>query len=233
MPKAQRRTEISLAVSEYTGTKWLPRRVSQRRSAHAVRTESLDRTADLLLSVTPDPDFTIDVYLVMSAGRQFRIGSFLLTGCKGYPEVVPAWPVCSHLPSPVLGHARCAASAWSSRTRIAGDQLALTSLFSGTSFQTLFGRTPGIFRARYPFQASEIDRLLTRLCITGQARAVISPTRCIRHFDAVLLRGQPPRLCAHTGLLRRRLFGHGKTRTTIKTFSNVRHLIVDVVALWS
>src|SRR5262249_37450838 len=50
LPKAQRWTEISLAVSEYTGKKWLPRRVS----LDPVNTPSMEQSLDkknILLSV--------------------------------------------------------------------------------------------------------------------------------------------------------------------------------------
>src|SRR5262249_21343133 len=87
MPPALRRTEIRLAIREYTGSKWLPRRVSQDALITKDDTASLNQER-VFLSVSPDPArFTVDVYL--GNGAMHRLGSFLLTGCKGYPELVP------------------------------------------------------------------------------------------------------------------------------------------------
>jgi hypothetical protein len=62
LPKSQRWTEISLAVSEYTGKKWLPRHVSVETVNTSKAEHSLDQK-NSFLSVTPDPDvFTVDVY---------------------------------------------------------------------------------------------------------------------------------------------------------------------------
>ncbi|MFM7547287.1 MAG: neuraminidase-like domain-containing protein, partial [Cyanobacteriota bacterium] len=80
LPRAQRRLEISLAVSEFTGKRWLPRRVSRDAITTPWAEEPIDR-ATLQLTVNPDPErFTVDLYRNPGVRQALLpIGSFLLT----------------------------------------------------------------------------------------------------------------------------------------------------------
>jgi peptidoglycan hydrolase-like protein with peptidoglycan-binding domain len=233
-PRSKRWAEISLAVSEYTGKKWLPRRVS----VDPVQTPSMEQSLDknnIVLSVSPDPEnFTVDIYWRTDANAYpSRIGSFLLTGCRGYPEArLTSGPYFIFLPRFKDTRLRGQRLV---KSQDSDGQLALASVFSGSNFQTFFGRTfgqvPAIFRVSYPFQASEIDRLLTVLLYGAQytySRDVINlvfGTFMPFFFEDnrhgyVLVPGFYGVIDRETG-----------ERSTVKTFSNIRQLFVDIVAL--
>ncbi|MBD2746699.1 peptidoglycan-binding protein [Microvirga sp. BT688] len=228
MPKAERYSEISLAISEYTGKKWLPRRVSDGVVTTPLTT-AVFNTKQLFLSVTPDPErFSVDLYLNYEGLR--RIGYFLLTGCKGYPEAAQG-NSARIMVLPQFKDAWLVGQRFVEANADDDDELAVSLTAASPGFQTLFGRTPGTFRVTYPFQASEIDRLLT-LFLNG-AIGNLSRDRVFLFFGTlmpyffednqrgyILIPGFYGDLDPHTG-----------TRQTSKTFSNVRQLLIDIVAL--
>jgi hypothetical protein len=233
VPPAERYTEISLAISEYTGKKWLPRRVSQGVLGTPKMTRPLDQKA-IFLTVTPDPArFTVDVYYGYTsdgAERLSRIGYFLLTGCKGYPEAVQTSPSNIYL-LPQFKDTRLRGQRIEEQNRDADDDLAISTVFNGSGFQKLFGRTPGIFRVTYPFQASELDRLISLLMNVGSGRwyaerAMLVFGTLMPFFFEDNQRGYVL-IPGFYGELDQKK----RTRQTTKTFSNVRRLFIDTVAL--
>lgn len=239
LPKSKRWTEISLAVSEYTGKKWLPRRVSEEPLFTPTMTQSLDQKS-IVLSVSPDPEnYMVDVY--QNDEHLRHLGSFLLTGCKGYPEARTENWYSSAIFLPTFKDTKLRGQRIVEQNMDSDDQLAMASFFSGAGYQTLFGRTPGIFRVSYPFQASELDRFISMLIFGGQSRAMSTfaiqsmvPHETItRVFGTLMpfffednLRGY---------VLTPGFYGEIDKATgerhTLKTFSNVRQLFVDVMAL--
>jgi peptidoglycan hydrolase-like protein with peptidoglycan-binding domain len=240
LPPTLRRTEIRLAISEYTGKKWLPRRVSEGAIRTPLLTVSLDPNRYFTLTVTPDPQcFAIDVHRFLgdfSGGKPLlqREGYFLLTGCKGYPEAVdliPEPPVGGTLstPAPVFKDTGLSAQRFVERDKDRDDALAVRSPADGEAFQTLFNRTPGTFRVTYPFQASELDRLMSALVNAGtfsrDVTTLVFGTLMPFFFEDnqrgyVLVPGFYGEFDDRTG-----------TRRTAKTFSGVRRLLVDMIAL--
>jgi hypothetical protein len=197
--------------------------------------KSLDQSK-IVLGVSPDPEnFSIDVYFEWDVNAyQLRIGTFLLTGCKGYPEARQAsGPSFKFLPK--FKDTRVRGQRLVEQNEDSDDQLALQGAFSGSDYQTLFGRTfgttPAAFRVSYPFQASEIDRLLALLLygsgnptgrdLTNLVFGTFMPffVEDNRH-GYVLTPGFYGPIDPTTG-----------TRSTIKTFSNIRQLFMDVLAL--
>jgi hypothetical protein len=233
LPKSQRWTEIGLAVSEYTGKKWLPRRVSIDPVQTPKMERSLDKT-DIVLGISPDPEnFTVDVFWRWDASTApYRIGSFLLTGCKGYPEARPAsGPSFNFLPH--FKDTRQRGQRLVEQNQDSDDQLALQSVFSGANFQTLFGKTfgqtPAIFRVSYPFQASEIDRFLTTLLYAAKYRYRELTNLVFGTFMPFFVEDN-----RHGYVLIPGFYGafdrESGERNTVKTFSNIRQLFVDAVA---
>ncbi|WP_373498723.1 neuraminidase-like domain-containing protein [Desulfococcus sp.] len=234
LPKSRRWSEISLAVSEYTGKKWLPRRVSVDPVATPTKTWSLDKK-DIVLSVSPDPEnFTLDVFWVWDANAYpYRIGSFLLTGCKGYPEArQSSGPSFNFLPR--FKDTRLRGQRLVEQNQDSDDQLALQGVFSGANFSTLFGKTfgqtPAIFRVSYPFQASEIDRFLSTLLYAAKYKYRELTNLVFGTFMPFFFEDN-----RHGYVLIPGFYGainrETRERSTIKTFTNIRQLFVDVVAL--
>jgi peptidoglycan hydrolase-like protein with peptidoglycan-binding domain len=230
-PPAERRTEIRLAISEYTGKKWLPRRVSEGALVTPWEILSLDQNR-VVLTVTPDPRrFTVDVYLEAAATLLTPLGFFLLTGCKGYPEAVPE----PH--SQLIGFLPQFLDALPRGQRIVeqgllpGDELAISGGTGGSGFQTLFGRTPGTFRVTYPYQASEFDRWLGAFFnaalrgVTERFRLAVFGTLMPFFFE-----DNQRGYCLVPGFYGSFRSKAGPARTA-KTFSNVHQLLLDILAL--
>ena len=230
LPPAERWSEIRLAVSEYTGKKWLPRRLSEGVVTTPVSTAALDQET-IFLTVTPAPTkFTVDVCRT-DDGQIRLLGGFLLTGCKGYPEAIAENGTAGIL-MPAFEDTAQRGQRLVEKSNRTGDQLAIMTGLGGSGFDTLFTLTPGIFRVTYPYQASEIDRLLSAI-YTAALGQTLRDRRVIRFFGLfmpyffednqrgyVLIPGFYGPLDAATG-----------TRKTQKTFSNIRRLLVDFIAL--
>jgi peptidoglycan hydrolase-like protein with peptidoglycan-binding domain len=247
MPPAKRQTEIRLAVSEYTGRKWLPRRVSAGALYTPMRPQSLDQSK-IFLTVTPDPArFSVDVF--STEDGLIRLGSFLLTGCKGYPEAVPDKNAKYMYWLPQFKDTLPYGQRIAEANTDTDDDLAI-SLALNSGYQTLFTRTPGIFRVTYPFLAHEFDHLLTTLINSARYSdtpsfrgSFLSPKR----YDERITTLRPPTLVF--GTLMPFFFEdnqHGyiiipgyyerrgpdvKTHYAAHTFSSVRQLFVDGLAL--
>lgn len=231
LPRAQRRVEISLAVSEFTGKRWLPRRVSRDAIATPWAEEPIDR-ATLQLTVNPDPDrFTVDLYRNPGAKEVLQpIGSFLLTGCKGYPEVrqfagAPAWLLPQFENTTFNGQRLKEIDPSNSAVEVEQD-LAIQGGFDGFGSAVLFNRTPGIFRVSYPFQSTDIDRWINWLLALYSSR--FSDYRFqvfgtgMPFFFEDNLRGYILVPGWHGPL------DQDGNRTTAKTFSNLHKLVVDI-----
>ena len=168
LPRAERRLEISLAVSEFTGKRWLPRRISRDAITTPWAEEPIDR-ATLQLTVNPDPErFTVDLYRNPGAKQALLpIGSFLLTGCKGYPEVrrlagAPAL-LSPQFENTTFNGQRLKEIDPSNQVVEVEQDLAIQGILGGSGSAVLFNRTPGIFRVSYPFQSTDIDRWINWL----------------------------------------------------------------------
>lgn len=225
--KAERFTQIGLAISEYTGKKWLPRRISEGTIDTDKQNQPLDR-GNISLAVTPNKSrFTVDVF--WQQGSRTRLGYFLLTGCKGYPEAVNERAYRLGL-LPAFKDAPLKAQRFVEENRLPGDELAICTAASGSAFNTLFRLTPGNFRVTFPFQASELDQLMSALMsMQFGARGDFAPkifgTLMPFFFEDnlrgyMLVPGFYGELDQETGI-----------RRTAKTFSNVRRLLIDVIAL--
>lgn len=231
LPRAERRLEISLAVSEFTGKRWLPRRVSRDAITTPWAEEPIDR-ATLQLTVNPDPErFTVDLYRNPGVRQALLpIGSFLLTGCKGYPEVrrlvgAPVLLLPQFENTTFNGQRLTEVDPFNSIVEAQQD-LAIQGGFGGFGSAVLFNRTPGLFRISYPFQSTEIDRWLNWLFGLYSSRVNDYRFRAygtgMPFFFEDNLRGY---------ILVPGWYGspdRDGNRTTAKTFGNLHKLIVDI-----
>lgn len=231
MPKTVRWTEINLAVSEYTGKSWLPRRVSADTLPTLAKSFSLDQQ-DIVLTVSPDEDnFTVDVHQLLDHPRYLLIGSFLLTGCKAYPEAQNLIGVGGTLFfSPYFEDAPLRGQRFVEKYPRKIDTLAIATVGNGSSVQIIFDQTPGIFRVTYPLQEAEIDRFLTTLFsavlgrVSDNLRFAIFGMFMPFFFEDnqrgyMLVPGFYSRYDTKTN-----------SRKTVKTYSNIRLFFADILA---
>jgi hypothetical protein len=229
LPRSRRFTEVRIAVSYFTGKKWVPRRISEDALATVADVDPFDSRRVVLGVTAADHDFTVDVGVSNENGVQ-SLGHFLLTGCKGYPEISLADAPVYVLFQPTFDNTELRSQRF---FETAGEfPLAYSYGHSpSTSTTTLFGRTPGRFRVTYPFQASEIDRVLTAFAraagpaLYGDFAAQFYGTLMPFFFEDNL-RGY---------ILTPGFYGQpderSGSRTTRKTFSIVRQLVLEVIAL--
>ncbi|WP_444944305.1 neuraminidase-like domain-containing protein [Microbulbifer sp. ZKSA006] len=155
--KPKRKLKIQLAVSEFADGRWQPKRVSK----DAVLTPSSYTTANLqqelynLIYLQ-----AVDQVLLLKALGQDATelrGSFLLTGCKGYPELATQGnaPFPDFFPDfkdTLLTVQRYKEWNWDP-----ADQMAARTALTPFGFYDILNRTPGNFRITYPHQMTIID----------------------------------------------------------------------------
>ncbi|EPC01624.1 hypothetical protein L861_16530 [Litchfieldella anticariensis FP35 = DSM 16096] len=158
--KPKRKLKIQLAVSEFADGRWQPKRVSK----DAVLTPSTYTTEDLeqhlynLVYIE-----AIDQILLLKTLGQDATelrGSFLLTGCKGYPELTSQGKV--HFPDffPDFRDTLLTVQRYNERNWDVTDELAARTALRPFSFYNILNKTPGNFRITYPHQMTIIDWVL-------------------------------------------------------------------------
>jgi hypothetical protein len=174
--KTMKRWKVQLAISEFTGKKWLPKKVSKEglHTPHYVerlpakecfRFAALNlRSAGFSVACFYVDDTTPIVNgdrPVCDQRSQRYLGAFALIGCRGYPE-----PVAAGLASPRVSlYPQFKDTAVTNmRHHELGhdlpDDLAINSILQPTTFSTILGMTPVIFNVTHPQQMSLIDQIL-------------------------------------------------------------------------
>lgn len=172
--KTHKRWKIQLAISEYSGGRWLPKKVSK------------------------DPIFTNDYYEILPAKEDFQFavldlkqagfyiscthpdngkkpgmpwpsdnkktcypGAFSLTGCKGYPEPMNGLHFLEYYRFfPRFKDTELKNLKFQELDQIPGNDLAIQTFFYISDFLSIIEKTPGIFKVNYPHQMSRIDIIL-------------------------------------------------------------------------
>jgi len=159
-----KRWKIQLAVSERSAGKWSPKKVSK---------EALYSPATGYFFTLPQAQtYNFFVWGLGAAGQAVScsntggsgwVGSFALTGCKGYPVPQPGgagFPV-SFVPQ--FKDSALQAERFTELDQDATNDLAIRSIFDLGRYDTIVGNTPGIFKVTYPMQMSTIDWILLAL----------------------------------------------------------------------
>lgn len=234
MVKPHRYTEMRLAVSEYTGKRWLPRREAVEALATEPVAAQLDRK-DIQLNVNVnDKAALIEIFKIndfeLISGKKSpllptRLGYFDLAGCKGYPEL-NAKPGQQAVFLPAFEDSLIKGQRFVEQNEISGNSLAITEIMKGFSLQTIFENTPGIFRVTYPFQTSQIDQILSMiLSYFSEANIIRFSGTMMPYFYEDNRRGyiMMPDFSLNSSKKDESEIGY--------TFSNVRHLIIDTIAI--
>ncbi len=168
---AKKRYQVQIAISQYTGKKWKPKKLS-KDALSTVEYESLPTKENfrftlmnlgaagyyILCTYIDNGKFTIKNGYTTNSNTV--IGSFTLTGCKGIPEAVPWNAVISNFKYlPVFRDTGFLEQRYREQNLVAGDDLYMHTIFNLTGFG-LVNNTPGTFKVTYPEQMSLIDLLL-------------------------------------------------------------------------
>jgi hypothetical protein len=172
--KPRKKLKIQLAISEFSNSKWQPKKVSKDAismppSGYITAEISRDEfqffynetAAQIILYRIPEGylnsyNGSETVYYLNQVG-----GAFNITGCKGYPEVAPVMPynlnfIPKFLDTELMNQRY---NELPSNTDNDLSVMNIDSLFSGKNYNKILSITPGIFRISYPIQFTIIDLL--------------------------------------------------------------------------
>lgn len=230
--KLRKIRKIQLALSERAGSKWLPRKVSRE----ALLSPS---NYDVTLPSLEEYNFFVWPFggsqLIACTHNGNWVGSFNLTGCKGYPEAIQGGNGSLWL-LPQFKDATYQGSRFRELGKDATDDLAIRTLFNSGGYDTIVNNTPGVFRVTYPMQVSLLDWVLLILQL-----AVLSAAG-----DNYMLRRRGIQL--QLGTYMPYFYGdwyrtyvivpgyfdlsaEDARKRTEKTFSDIHQLVADVLAL--
>lgn len=176
--KTQKSWKVQLAISEHAGSKWLPKRVSKKALYTPDLYEILPIQEDFHFTVVDLKQFGFYIccYYVENGKKPggswnwwngtstSYLGTFSLTGCKGYPEIVslpgglPGFQFLPQFKDTAFKNLR-----FREMNQDAMDDLAVRTVFSLGDFVALVKKTPGRFQITYPRQVTIIDGILVLL----------------------------------------------------------------------
>jgi hypothetical protein len=175
--KAKKRWKVQLAISEFSGKKWLPKKISKEGLITTDLYEVLPAKEDFRFTVLDlgQAGYTINCTFVDSGKVTINsspsnstryLGTFSLTGCKGYPEATQEGSSFSGFQFlPQFKDTAFKNLRYREMDQVPLNDLAILSIFNLSQFQTILQETPGIFKITYPLQMSLIDGLLLLLQI--------------------------------------------------------------------
>jgi len=167
---AKKYYKVQIAISEFSGKKWLPKKLS-KDALNTLEYEVLPSKQNfrftlmnlgaagyyILCTYIDDGKATIGGY---SSNSNTVIGSFSLTGCKGVPEIVPWNASIGYFHYlPVFKDTSFLEQHFREMNLDKTDDLFMRTIFNLTGFE-LVNNTPGTFKVTYPEQMSLIDLLL-------------------------------------------------------------------------
>ncbi len=160
-----KRWKIQLAVSEYADGRWREKRVSAGALYTTFAQTQPEESQFNFFSWGVGANQAISCF----APYGF-LGSFALTGCKGYPEPHQYGSMNAPL-FPRFAHAELDAGRFAELSAFTGGELAIRML-PGQPGQLILGKTPaGPFTVTYPLQITAIDWLVLALEIWANAQA--------------------------------------------------------------
>ncbi|HEX6685156.1 MAG TPA: neuraminidase-like domain-containing protein [Candidatus Limnocylindrales bacterium] len=160
--KPKKRWKIQLAVGERAHGKWLPKKVSAGALYYPQSgyTDSLPGSERFHLFPVSVGDSAQTVSVLVDA---VSVGSFMLTGCRGYPEPSQGSTGTMML-SPHFRETELLAERFAELTSRPLNDLAISTIFQA-AYQTIVAQTPGRFRVTYPMQAALLDWILALLSV--------------------------------------------------------------------
>lgn len=166
-PPPQKRYKIQLAVSEFLGGIWQPKRTSQDYLYTDYYTD-IESYKDIFRMI----DFNMGIIGlgIFCTFNYQSIGMFNLTGCKGYPEVAywgnKSMPDLDFIPD--FLDTDFLQMQYREEDGRQTNTFAARSIFSPFNYQEILHNTPGTFRITYPHEFSLIDWIYIALEILSR-----------------------------------------------------------------
>jgi hypothetical protein len=168
MQRPSARLRIQLALSDYAGGLWKPKKISEDAiitpTDYSSDSADLERTRFNLMY----HEFTDQIWLfrTFQDGDQEnheRNGMFDIAGCKGYPEVVDVPTVWLPDFYPDYTDTALRKQRYIERGLDRADTLAIRTVLSPAAFVVRLNTTPGTFRITHPHQFTALDFIYTLL----------------------------------------------------------------------
>ena len=163
-PRNQRRWKIQMAVSEYNGKKWLPKKVSREALYSGDWSDTLpyrDKFHFLPLDLAGKSFIILCTYRDDGEISRRWMGYFRLTGCKGVP--VPVDKPDSIFPFsflPAFKETELTFQRFFEHRTSPDDDLSIRTVFNPNIPRPILYNTVNGFRITYPFQMSLVDQIL-------------------------------------------------------------------------
>ncbi|MBP1693472.1 MAG: hypothetical protein H6Q37_1355, partial [Chloroflexi bacterium] len=173
--KSVKRWKLQMAISEFNGKKWLPKKISRDALVGNQWYNRLPERADfhfmpLDLGVAGFGfmvtflDNGVDAYGNPGSGNRRLMGSFSLTGCKGVPVPYDGGGVYFPLTFlPDFKETSLSTQHFTEFPSRTDNDLAIRTILNPYKYAQILQNTPGRFKVTYPFQMSLIDWLLALL----------------------------------------------------------------------
>ncbi|MEJ2765235.1 neuraminidase-like domain-containing protein [Photobacterium sp. MCCC 1A19761] len=176
------RMRIQIALSEFGGDLWKPKKISQDAvlmpETYTKNQNELDtKRLNLIFSELSDQ---IHVFLTYEDGDEIYHnlkGVFDLAGCKGYPEIVSS--ASTWVPDfyPDYKDTRLRKQRYFEQGYDKEDTLAIRNILTPGHFVVRLDKTPGTFRVTHPHQFTSLDLVYTLLQIWFQRSFSSDPQR--------------------------------------------------------
>jgi hypothetical protein len=161
----KKRWKVQLAISEYTSKKWLPKKVSKEGLSPQFYSEFLPPKENFRFTILDLGNAGFTIACTYEYNGWNYLGSFELTGCKGYPEISRSKPFSGFQFLPQFKDTAFKNMRYREMGQDQTDDLAALSILYLYGFLPILEKTPGTFKITYPHQMSLIDYLLFLLQI--------------------------------------------------------------------
>ena len=173
----KKRWKIQLAVSERVNGKWKAKKISQGAIYSPSQLNGVDQFVDGA-DLDQAEDFNFFSWSAGATGQAIScaidgswLGSFALTGCKGYPEPISTSVIFPIQFLPQFEEAPLEADRFTKIAQPEESKLSILTLFQTSGFQDLFNTAGPFFKVTYPLEISLIDLLLVILQVYVLSRA--------------------------------------------------------------
>ena len=163
----KKKLKIQLAISEYANKKWKPKKVSSDY-IHTPHDRYADEKNSMLLMKHHHQfiyhQFYDQIWLILKHLGSFKlVGSFNITGCKGYLELnYNSSPEKTNSFLPKFSHTEPKSQHYE-EGKYSEDDLSVKNAIHPLNYLLILGKTPGKFKISFPHQFTGIDIFISMI----------------------------------------------------------------------